>query len=151
MADLPSVYLAGPEVFYPQFQEAFAAKIAICAELGFRPQLPSDNSQRTPGHAHVIMSLLSRLIYAANAQAMRASDIGVFDMTPFRGPSADVGTCIELGYMQGLGKPGFGYTNVSSDYLSRINPKSRRSSGTASRYGSTPTAAPSRPTAIRTT
>ena len=54
---------------------------------------------------------------------MQASDLGVFDLTPFRGPSADVGTAFELGFMTALGKPVFAYTNIAHDYIDRIAPR----------------------------
>ena len=51
---------------------------------------------------------------------MRKADIGIFNLTPFRGPSADVGTVFELGFMVGLNKRVFGYTNDSNDYTDRV-------------------------------
>ncbi len=52
---------------------------------------------------------------------MRAADLGIFNLTPFRGPSADVGTVFELGFFAGLGKPAFGYTNdVPRIFLNRV-------------------------------
>jgi nucleoside 2-deoxyribosyltransferase len=51
---------------------------------------------------------------------MRNADFGVLNLTPFRGPSADVGTVFELGMLAGLGKPVFAYTNDDEDFLSRV-------------------------------
>ncbi len=62
---------------------------------------------------------LDRAIYAANLALMREADIGICNLTPFRGIGADAGTVFELGMMLGLGKPVFGYTNHCDDLLTR--------------------------------
>jgi nucleoside 2-deoxyribosyltransferase len=52
-------------------------------------------------------------------------DLIVANMTPFRGPSMDVGTAFELGYMAAQGKPIFAYTNddrLYSDRVTKIKP-----------------------------
>ena len=54
---------------------------------------------------------------------VRSSDFGIFHLTPFRGTSADAGTCVELGLMYALGKPLFGYTNLAGDYIARVTPR----------------------------
>src|SRR5262249_53363963 len=59
-------------------------------------------------------------IYRANVAMIRMADLGIFNLTPFRGPSADVGTVFELGFLAALGKPAFGYTNGAGDLLSRV-------------------------------
>jgi nucleoside 2-deoxyribosyltransferase len=62
---------------------------------------------------------MDRLIYRANEAMIREADLGIFNLTPFRGPSADAGTVFELGLMVGLGKRIFGYTNIAEDFLDR--------------------------------
>ena len=113
-----SVYLAGPEVFFPDPVAAGDAKKALASILGFEGLYPLDNDMGSrPGETP---TALSRRIYAANRLLMERADFGVFNLTPFRGPSADVGTAYELGHMAGLGKPVFGYTNLASDYRDRV-------------------------------
>ena len=51
---------------------------------------------------------------------MQEADCAIINLTPFRGPSADVGSVFELGLMVGLGKPVFGYSNTTTDLLSRV-------------------------------
>jgi nucleoside 2-deoxyribosyltransferase len=41
-------------------------------------------------------------------------------VTPFRGPSADVGTVYEVGFMRALGRPVFGYATTEEPYASRV-------------------------------
>jgi len=43
------------------------------------------------------------------------------NLTPFRGPSADVGTVYELGYMLGKGgKLCLGYSNTPRGYIDKV-------------------------------
>jgi nucleoside 2-deoxyribosyltransferase len=50
---------------------------------------------------------------------MDSCDICIAHMTPYRGPSMDVGTAYEMGYMRAQGKPVLGYTNVAGDIFAR--------------------------------
>ena len=117
-----SVYLGGPECFLPNAAEVYARKEKACIAAGFEPKSPMDGRMpkpppdlRPPG--------ISRLIYQANVATMREVDFAIFNLTPFRGSSADAGTVYELGVMTGLGKPVFGYTNIAGDYIDRVTPK----------------------------
>lgn len=112
------VYLAGPEVFMPECTDIIARKEALCTQYGFTPNSPSDN--HIEARITQTGSEFSIAIYKANVARIQASDFGVCDLTPFRGPSADTGTVFELGLLAGLGKPVFGYTNDTADYLDRI-------------------------------
>ena len=127
---MTSVYLGGPEVFFPDLEAVFRAKIQICTELGFTPALPGDgkpaNFPRTSG---VSLKTISTMFYAADMLAMLGADIGVFDLTPFRGVSADSGTVLELGFMAGLKKPVFGYTNIGAPYIERVSPRTQEKRG----------------------
>ena len=54
-----------------------------------------------------------------NVEMIARADFGIINLTPFHGPSADVGTVFELGMFVGLGKPVFGYTNDGRDLIER--------------------------------
>jgi nucleoside 2-deoxyribosyltransferase len=60
--------------------------------------------------------------FALMVELMDSCDLMIANLTPFRGPSMDVGTAVEIGYMHGRGKPVFGYTNVAADYADRVAP-----------------------------
>jgi nucleoside 2-deoxyribosyltransferase len=108
------IYLAGPDVFLPDAVEVGRRKKEICREFGFEGLFPLDNEfAGAPSGAD---------IYRANVALMRSADIGLFNLSPFRGPSADAGTVFELGMMCGLGKRLYGYRNVTGLYHERVRP-----------------------------
>jgi nucleoside 2-deoxyribosyltransferase len=107
------VYLAGPDVFLPNAIEMGEKKKALCVTYGFEGLFPFDNEITESDER------IDRLIYKANVEMIKRADLGIFNLTPFRGPSADVGTVFELGMMVGLGKPVFGYTHDFADLLMR--------------------------------
>jgi nucleoside 2-deoxyribosyltransferase len=107
-----TVYLAGPDVFLPDAIAIGQRKKQLCAAYGFEGLYPFDNDISPAGEGERV----DRLIYRANVAMMRRADFGICNLTPFRGPSADAGTVFELGFMTGLGKPVFAYTNDAAHY-----------------------------------
>jgi len=117
MKNIMKIYLAGPDVFLPDPLKIAEAKKKICAKYGFMGIFPLDNvldlSNLTPFESGV-------RIYQNNIKLMDNCDLIVANMTPFRGPSMDVGTAFELGYMAAQGKPIFAYTNDDQLYSDRV-------------------------------
>jgi nucleoside 2-deoxyribosyltransferase len=112
---MPSVYLAGPEVFLPDAVEIGRRKQALCATYGFEGLYPLDNEIPTTAAERI-----DKLIYDANTAMMQRADFCICNLTPFRGPGADAGTVFELGLMVGLRKKVFAYTNDAADYVHRV-------------------------------
>ncbi len=112
----PRLYLAGPDVFHPASAALGAAKLALCREYGFEGLYPGEGSDETSA------STSSPAIYRRCLAMMAGADAGLFNLTPFRGPSADVGTVFELGFMAAAGKPVFAYSNDGRDLLDRLRP-----------------------------
>jgi nucleoside 2-deoxyribosyltransferase len=110
------LYLAGPEVFFPHAAEIGAAKQTLCADYDFIGLYPLDGARDAVATAE----RLDEAIYRANVAMIHSADAGVFNLSPFHGPSADAGTVFELGLMTGLGKPCFAYTNVGGSLLARV-------------------------------
>jgi nucleoside 2-deoxyribosyltransferase len=109
-------YLAGPEVFLPEAVAIGQRKKQLCAKYGFEGLYPFDNEitdEDSDSRADI-------LIYRANAAMIAEADFGILNLTPFRGPHADVGTAFEFGLLSGLNKPVWGYTNDVDDLLSRV-------------------------------
>ena len=109
-------YLAGPEVFLPNAIEIGRNKKSLCRLYGFEGLFPFDNEVDPSGHE----ARIDHLIYQANVAMMEEADFIVVNLTPFRGPSADVGSVFELGLMTGMRKPAFGYTNVKEKIEERL-------------------------------
>jgi nucleoside 2-deoxyribosyltransferase len=112
------IYLAGPDVFLPKPLDIAAKKKAICNYYGFTGVFPLDNKLDFTG---LIPFERGMLIYRSNKQLMDDCDLIVANMTPFRGPSMDIGTGFELGYMAGQNKPLFAYSNDGRLYIKRVS------------------------------
>ena len=112
-----TAYLAGPDVFLPEAAAQAARKVAICARHGIlgRPPLNEDiaSLRRLPD------AEAWRAIFAKDLALMQDCDIVIANLTPFRGPSADAGTLVELGWFLGAGKPIFGYSNSATPFAER--------------------------------
>lgn len=109
------VYLAGPEVFHPDAVALGAVKKALCRDFGLTGLYPLDDDL-SPGTTG-----LSAAIYRSCLGMIDRAACGIFNVTPFRGPSADVGTIFELGLFVARGKPVFAYTNVAHDLIGRLH------------------------------
>ncbi|MFM9853391.1 MAG: nucleoside 2-deoxyribosyltransferase [Sphingomonadaceae bacterium] len=124
MTQIRKVYLGGPEVFLPDALAVVTQKATLCTQYGFEAAIPSDNGgNHSSDWSHYTPTQIARAIYQANVDTMKSVDFGIFDLTPFRGVSADAGTIFEVGLMVGMGKPVFGYTNIAGDYIDRFGVK----------------------------
>ena len=103
------LYLAGPDVFLINALGVGHQKRTMCQARGFEGLYPLDNNLPEDEAA----------IFAANQGLMDKADAGLFNLSPFRGPSADAGTIFELGYMAAQGKKVFGYSNDGASYAAR--------------------------------
>lgn len=120
--DIPTyyVYLAGPEVFLPDPIAPGVEKKAVIESLNEKHKwpfklvglYPMDNEIENfaPDYATGIK------IYQANIALMDQAHFVTANMVRFRGPSMDVGTAFEMGYMNGLGKPVFAYYDAKPFY-----------------------------------
>lgn len=115
------VYLSGPDVFLPNAIEIGQAKKKICGQFGLEGVYPLD-ADFSGLPALKSMPDMGYSSFRLMVELMDSCDLIIANMTPFRGPSMDVGTAVEVGYMYGRGKPVFGYTNVVTDYAQRVAP-----------------------------
>jgi nucleoside 2-deoxyribosyltransferase len=113
----PPVYLAGPDVFLPDARAQGERKKAICRAHGLDGRYPLDVADLPPDLAPRAQA---RALFDAMIRLMDACSAGIANLTPFRGPSMDVGTAFELGYLHARGKAVFGYTNDPRDYDARV-------------------------------
>jgi nucleoside 2-deoxyribosyltransferase len=114
------IYLAGPDVFYPDALARAGAMKAACARHGMLGIFPLDPP---PAEAIIAPDAPEWLrIHAANEAHIRGCDAMVANITPFRGASADPGTAWEMGFMRALGRPVVAWTEALDDYSARIAP-----------------------------
>ena len=113
----PRVYLAGPDVFFPEPESWAARKKEICARHGLTGISPLDEYPDEP--AEWASLPLWRKIAARNEAHIRSCHGLIANLTPFRGPSADVGTVYEVGFARALGLKVFGYALASTGFLQR--------------------------------
>ena len=109
------VYLAGPEVLLANAREILDLKIALTREAGLLPVSPGDLEPPSVDNAWQLGLAINRI----DEELMNSADAIIANLTPFRGISADPGTCFELGYMIAQGKPAFAYTNQRADNAER--------------------------------
>ena len=113
----PRVYLAGPDVFFPGPEAWIARKKTLCAQHGLTGISPLDPLPEEPAAwaAHPLW----RQIAARNEAHVRSCQAVIANLTPFRGPSADVGTVYEVGFARALGLVVFGYATTAAPFLAR--------------------------------
>ena len=110
------VYLAGPEVFLINAREIGEKKKALCKKYGLEGVFPIDVEVDTSGKSSMEVGLC---ISDSNEDLIRSCQVVIANITPFRGPSADVGTVYEMGFAHALSKRVFAYTNVTTPFTER--------------------------------
>jgi len=111
------VYLAGPDVFLPDAIAWMERKKAICAGYGLTGVSPLDALAGEPADWADLPEW--RRIALRNEAHIRSCVAIIANLTPFRGPSADVGTVYEVGFARGLGLKIFGYATTAAPFLER--------------------------------
>lgn len=112
----PRVYLAGPDVFFANPKEHGAYLKKRCADAGLVGVFPLD-AEIVPSSAK---RETARRIFDANVGLIRSCQAVLANMTPFRGPSADVGTAWEMGYAAALSLKVVAYTEDPRMYAARV-------------------------------
>ena len=88
----------------------------LCKKYGFEGVFPLDNEVETEGKSPREIGLC---ISAVNETLIKSCHVVVANLTPFRGPSCDVGTAFEIGFAHALGKRVFAFTNVAMPFTER--------------------------------
>jgi nucleoside 2-deoxyribosyltransferase len=110
------IYLAGPEVFLLNAKEVGEEKKALCRKYGFEGVYPIDVEVKADSKSPREFGLC---ISKVNEDLIRGCEVVIANLTPFRGPSADVGTVFEVGFAHALGKLVLAYTNVAESFTDR--------------------------------
>lgn len=115
-ASVPSVYLAGFEVFRPDAAVTGRAMKALCAEYGFRGIFPLDKDIRPlPDRLDT-----ARAIFEGNVRLVRQADFVIANLNAFRGAEPDAGTVFECGLAYVLGKPLYAHLADARDQAERL-------------------------------
>jgi nucleoside 2-deoxyribosyltransferase len=114
------VYLAGPDVFYPDAAERATKLKALCRARGLEGVFPLDSGIR-------LLQPLEQAengyrIYRANIKLIESCFAILANISPFRGPSVDAGTAFEIGFGAASGLDVVAYTTDKSDYKTRVEP-----------------------------
>lgn len=109
------IYLAGPDVFKPDFVKIRDHLKWLCRKLGFIPLSPADGDP-----IECDASELSKQIYLQNIRHIDASDIVMANVQDFRGHEPDSGTVFEIGYAVGRGKAVWCYNVPEISLLEQI-------------------------------
>lgn len=114
---MKAVYLAGPEVFFPDVGSVAERQKAACAAAGLLGLFPTD-AERPIGDG----ISLARAIYLGNVALIDRSSAVIADICPFRGAGMDPGTAWEIGYAIARGLPVFAWSADRRPYAERIGP-----------------------------
>lgn len=113
---IPSVYIAGPDVFFEDAAERKNQATDIARRFGLFALNPMDNE--------IDMSLspreVSREIFLCNRAMIDQCDYVVANLEPFRGMEPDSGTIWEVGYALGTGKRVIGYRQDTRPMVDQI-------------------------------
>jgi|SRR5690625_1969101 len=112
---MKKIYLAGPDVFFPDIARRAEAHKQLCRDKGFEPLHPADQP-----------AMDAHAIYHANVAMLRQADGVVANLNAFRGTEPDSGTAFEVGFAIALGKPVVGYmakrTTVRAQVAAALGP-----------------------------
>lgn len=117
---MKKVYLAGPDVFFSNATELANDLKRMCENVGLEGVFPLDAVIQFEADDEPVQKGFK--IFKANVGLIKSADAVLANMTPFRGPSMDVGTAWEMGCGYALGKPVVGYTNDMRRYKERVTP-----------------------------
>lgn len=106
---MKSVYLAGPDVFYPAAEQLAEGHKALCRRHGFEPLHPIDQP-----------NLSSKHIFDTNIELLNRADAVVANLNAFRGAEVDSGTAFELGFAIARGIPVVGYLSRNETVSERV-------------------------------
>jgi len=115
MTTKPTCYLAGPAVFHPAAKALFDYLVELCGKAGLRALVPVG-----PDPAITDPAAQAAAIRHGNVALIRAADVVIACLSPFRGPGADAGTAWEMGFAEALGKPVVPWCEETKPYSERV-------------------------------
>lgn len=114
------VYLAGPDVFFPDAIERSEVLKIQCDLYGLDGVFPLDANIKL--EEPINQEKNGYTIFNGNLGLIKSCDAVLANLSPFRGPSVDAGTAFEIGYGLANGLIVVGYTPHLSPYKDRVSP-----------------------------
>lgn len=96
------IYIAGPDVFYPNAYEILEYKKQLCSKYGYIGFSPFDNEINKKKVKN--KQKQRDIIKQNNEELIKSSDIVIANFNSFRGFEPDSGTCFEVGFATALKK-----------------------------------------------
>lgn len=110
------IYIAGPEIFLPDWAALGEAKKDLCRKYGYEGLYPMD----PPVDHSLPPRALGVAVFHSDERLMEMADFAIANITPFRGVSCDVGTAVEIGWFRAARKPVLAYTNTAAALTERV-------------------------------
>lgn len=107
---MKKIYIAGPDVFFPDIDERALRQKSICSSYGLSALHPVDQPE-----------LRAATIFDNNIALLREADGVVANLNPFRGAEVDTGTAFEVGVAVALRKPVVGYVSEPHSMRERVS------------------------------
>ena len=117
-ASRPRIYLAGPDVFFPNRDQIFQELKSCCTRAGLIGVAPIDAPM--PPSAAEGQDGRAQAIYDGNVALLREADGCIANLQSFRGLEPDSGTVFEVGFAVALGKPVVVYGVPPGTYADRV-------------------------------
>lgn len=108
------VYIAGPDVFYPDSAERGNRMEELCRLYGHDGVYPVD------GQPQSSKQMQARHIYETNTRLIDSCDVILANLNPFRGEEPDSGTVFEVSYGIAKGKRVYGYRTDTRPQVERL-------------------------------
>jgi len=114
------VYLAGPDVFFPDVDDRSGNLKIHCDLFNLEGVFPLDADVKL--EEPINQEKNGYTIFEGNLGLIRSCVAILANISPFRGPSVDAGTAFEIGYGLASGLIVAGYTTHFSLYKERVIP-----------------------------
>lgn len=112
MRKVERIGLIGPDAFAAGAAARLARLDAACARAGFQAVRIDLGAGRPEAERS---DLTARILYTEALAEVRTCDALIANLTPLRGPVCDPSTAFLVGFAAALGKPVYGYLNVSDE------------------------------------
>lgn len=118
MPSKPRVYLAGPDLFYPDAAARYTRLKSICERHGLVGVAPTDNQPSFSSAAQDAAA--ARSIRRHNIDLIQSCDAVMANVTPYFGLEPDSGTAYEMGFAAACGIPVAAYCLDGLDTRTRV-------------------------------